>query len=154
MDDVSEALAHALHDSYLRRRQADGETLGSTPSLRVWDELPEEFRESTRRNAHDIVVLVCGLGYELRLERKTVGTVELGEHEIERLAERMHERWVEERETNGWRFGTRRNDAEKLHPDLVPWDELSHETQEINRHFLQELPSLLEDVGLALARRE
>lgn len=42
----------------------------------------------------------------------------------EKLAENVHELWAQKRLAEGWRYGTQRNDLKKLHPCLVPYNEL------------------------------
>ncbi len=57
---------------------------------------------------------------------------ELGEL-IEMLACNNHDIWAEERIRQGWTFGAERNDAEKLHPDLIPYEELPESEKEFDR---------------------
>ena len=56
--------------------------------------------------------------------------VELPE-ELDRLAEmiakNVHEVWAEGRMKDGWTYGSQRNDTERKHPCLVPYEELSEE---------------------------
>ncbi len=42
----------------------------------------------------------------------------------ERLAENTHENWAQERMAQGWQHGPHRDDAQKLHPCLVPYAQL------------------------------
>lgn len=42
----------------------------------------------------------------------------------ERLAENAHDLWAAQRMAQGWTFGRQRDDALKLHPCLIPYDEL------------------------------
>lgn len=42
----------------------------------------------------------------------------------EEMAKNVHEIWAETRIAQGWTYGPERNDAEKKHPCLVPYDEL------------------------------
>jgi len=150
--DIEETLAQALHEAYLHQRLAAGERLDTTPSLTGWDRLPEEFKQSNRRNARDITSVLGARGLELRPVAGTETGRLFSDDEIELLAERLHERWVEEREANGWRAGAERDDAERIHPDLVSWDALPEDRREIDRHLVRELPGLLESVGLVLER--
>lgn len=43
---------------------------------------------------------------------------------VERLAENTHEVWAEKRIADGWRYGASRDDANKMHPCLVPYAQL------------------------------
>lgn len=51
----------------------------------------------------------------------------------EQLAENSHEIWAEGRLAQGWRHGPSRDDAKKLHPDLVPYAELSDSEKDFDR---------------------
>lgn len=52
---------------------------------------------------------------------------------VEKLAEAVHNEWVEERRRKGWRYGAQRDDINRLHPCLVPYDELSDEERDVDR---------------------
>ena len=155
MPDVDEALARAVHEQYLHQRLAVGEALGTRPSLVGWDELPDEFKESSWRHARDVAQLLAGSGYKITHARDGSTGAGLSDADVERFAEQVHERWVEERMSRGWGFGHERDDKRKLHPDLVPWAELSNDRREIDRYMLRKLPTILLGAGLrgCLARR-
>lgn len=53
---------------------------------------------------------------------------------IEALAENVHEQWAVGRLNDGWRYGSERNDIKKLHPCLVPYDELPESEKEYDRN--------------------
>lgn len=57
---------------------------------------------------------------------------------VERLAENNHDHWARKRLSEGWRYGPGRNDAEKTHPDLVPYCELSESEREYDRKTVVE----------------
>ena len=151
MADVDEALARALHEEYLRERLAGGEAQGSSASMSDWDDLPHEFRESSRRNAVDLCAAIRERGYELVAEGSDV-VDGFEDDELEGLARMLHEHWMEERTSGGWVRGQRRDDDERRHPDLGPWAELSEERREIDRNLVRQLPSVLRGIGLGLER--
>lgn len=47
------------------------------------------------------------------------------------IAKDIHEVWATQRIREGWQFGTERNDKEKIHPDLVPYEQLT----DVERNF-------------------
>ena len=51
----------------------------------------------------------------------------------ERLSENIHELWATERIAQGWTFGPLRNDSEKRHPCLVPYDQLPESEKRFDR---------------------
>lgn len=51
----------------------------------------------------------------------------------EDIAKNVHEVWSAGRIKDGWTYGKERNDVNKKHPCLVPYDELSEEEKEYDR---------------------
>jgi hypothetical protein len=51
----------------------------------------------------------------------------------ERLAEHTHDTWARRRLADGWTYGPCRDDANKQHPGLVPYADLSDAEQEYDR---------------------
>ena len=51
----------------------------------------------------------------------------------ERLAENSHDMWAAQRIAEGWSYGPQRDDPEKLHPCLVPYDQLPESEKEYDR---------------------
>jgi hypothetical protein len=52
----------------------------------------------------------------------------------ERLARHAHEVWARQRIADGWRYGPHRDDANRLHPSLIPYDELSQAERQYDRN--------------------
>jgi len=52
---------------------------------------------------------------------------------IELLAKNVHEEWARKRVEEGWQYGSQRDDVMKLHPSLIPYDELSEGEKEYDR---------------------
>jgi len=53
---------------------------------------------------------------------------------IEQMAKNVHETWAETRISQGWAYGPERNDAEKKHPCLVPYEQLPEEEKVYDRN--------------------
>lgn len=51
----------------------------------------------------------------------------------EKMARNVHELWAAGRMADGWRYGPQRDDALKLHPCLVPYDELPESERDYDR---------------------
>jgi hypothetical protein len=51
----------------------------------------------------------------------------------ERLAENAHDLWAAQRLAQGWRYGLKRDDTQKLHPCLVAYDQLPDSEKEYDR---------------------
>ena len=51
----------------------------------------------------------------------------------ELLAKNTHENWARRRVEAEWRWGAKRDDEKKEHPNLVPYEQLSEEDKEYDR---------------------
>ncbi len=52
---------------------------------------------------------------------------------VEAIAENAHENWAAQRISEGWQHGLERNDAKLLHPDLIPYSDLTDTEKEYDR---------------------
>ncbi len=74
--------------------------------------------------------------------------------EVELLAEMEHERWVLEREADGWTYGETRDVDAKISPHLRPWDELTEEVKEYDRETVRGIPEFLAKAGFEVHRMD
>ena len=56
----------------------------------------------------------------------------------EQLARNVHEVWSAGRIADGWQWGAQRDDTKRLHPCLVPYDELPEAEKEYDRRTAME----------------
>lgn len=77
--------------------------------------------------------------------------------ELDRLAEmiakNVHEVWAEGRMKDGWTYGSQRNDAERKHPCLVPYEELSEEEKAYDRNTSQQTLKLIMSLGFKITQQ-
>ncbi len=148
---VLEPLAQAIHAEYLVHVTPDAD--GNLPPMAVpWDALPEEFRESNRDQARDIRTKLeavnCGI---TPLAMGVTGAVTaLPDDQVEYLSKMEHDRWMAEKQRKGWIAGVVRDNNKKVHPDLVPWEELDEVAREKDRNAIRTIPKLLDEVGFAV----
>lgn len=71
---------------------------------------------------------------------------------IEKMAENVHDVWAKARISQGWTYGEQRNDKEKKHPCLVPYDELPNEEKEYDRNTSIETLKLILKLGFHISR--
>jgi hypothetical protein len=72
---------------------------------------------------------------------------------VERLARNNHDHWARKRIEEGWRYGATRNDNEKEHPDLVPYDQLPESEKEYDRKTVVEALKAIIALGYEVRKR-
>ena len=70
-------------------------------------------------------------------------------HEI---AKNVHEVWAAGRMAEGWTYGPTRNDAEKKHPGLVPYEELTDTEKAYDYHTAFETLRLIRILGYEIIK--
>lgn len=71
----------------------------------------------------------------------------------EKFAQKLHEDWMEDRNTSGWRYGEQRNDEHKTHPLMKAWHQLSEEEKTIKPHMVKDLVNILKDNGYKVTKK-
>lgn len=70
----------------------------------------------------------------------------------EEIAKNVHEVWAEGRIKDGWTYGKERDDVQKHHPCLVPYEELSEKEKEYDRNTSQETLKLIMKLGFKITK--
>lgn len=147
-----EIIARAIHEGYLDSWPRS--TPQVSPTHVPWEQLPEDYRESCRRQADHIGDKLrsvnCGIAPS---SHWSVEPLELQPGEVSRLAEMEHDRWRRQRLNDGWRKGPK-DPQRRTNPYLVPWGKLPPKIKEANREMIRSLPSALAQVGLKVIRKE
>lgn len=146
-----ERLAEAIHVRHQRERLSSGD-VAPLSTTAPWAELSDADRELSRASADDVALKLSRIGARIVPSWNAAPPRTFTEDEIERLAELEHARWCRSRLSQGWRPGPTRDDAAKIHPDLVPWDDLPEKRREIDREQVRAIPELLASVGLKAVR--
>ncbi len=71
----------------------------------------------------------------------------------EAIAENAHEVWAAARMKDGWSYGPERDDANKKHPDLIPYSSLPDSEKEYDRIMAFNTIKLVEKLGFNLVKR-
>jgi len=70
----------------------------------------------------------------------------------EKLAENAHDNWAKLRIEEGWKWGEQRDDTEKTHPGLVPYDELTDSEKEYDRRTSLETLKVVMALGYSIKK--
>ncbi len=71
----------------------------------------------------------------------------------EKLAENAHENWSMLRYQMGWRYGPRRDDESKQHPNLVPYAALSEADKDLDRSTAMETIKAILALGYSIEKK-
>lgn len=116
-------LARAMHDMYIK--DALEQNPGSAHTPRAWSQLTQAERKLNLSKADHWPVRLRAIRCESNRKPSTV--LELTAQETSLQAIMEHNRYVGQKQSDGWRYGPTRSDAAKLHPYLLPWDDLPEE---------------------------
>lgn len=72
----------------------------------------------------------------------------------EAIAENAHEVWAAARKKEGWAYGKERDDANKKHPDLIPYSSLPDSEKEYDRQMAINTIKLVKRLGWELKKRK
>ena len=70
----------------------------------------------------------------------------------EALAENAHDRWAMERQSEGWTFGPKRDDAKLETPDMVPYSQLPESEKQYDRIMAEDTLRLLTALGYSIEK--
>lgn len=71
---------------------------------------------------------------------------------VEFIAERLHDIWVNQRKSEGWRAGPRRDDTRKIHPLLSAYESLPSSEKALNCAIAEEALKLSISIGAGFTR--
>jgi hypothetical protein len=148
-NDAMERMAMANHAQHVKEQM--GKKDPSDPTMQPWENLREDFKESSRNQVKQIPEKFQRIGFDLMpFVEKPEKRFEFTEEQVEILAEMEHERWVAERLKEGWIYGSLRDPVKKISPYLVPWSELTEEVKDWDRNPIRKIPERLESCGLEI----
>jgi hypothetical protein len=143
--------SHAVLAKYAGRA-ASRETL---VALVDFDQLSDHLREQNRGVARDLPRKLEILGLVLRQDAPAgAGAIAIdpADPRVEELAKSEHQRWYDSKFKIGWRQGDPRDDVKRLHPSMLPWEEISESEREKDRMMVREIPDIVAAAGMTLAR--
>jgi len=143
---LHELLARGLHELYVS-------DAGTSIQQSLWEGLPDEVKESNRRQAGRIRAVLDGAGYQVSpLQDWDAGKRSFSKVELRQMASMEHDLWCKEKRAAGWRFAPERDSARRTHPDLVAWEDLPESERQKNEAFIRRLPALLARLGFQIDR--
>ncbi len=148
-NDDGDAMAKTYHRAY--RDIATDDKKANVP----WEQLNEDNRDSNRRVIFHIAAKLSSIGMDiepwLKECDKKPQTTHLTKIDMSivtkklhnKLAVLEHDRWMADKRINGWQYGENRDNKKRLHPDLIPFAELSIESQSYDLQIIDTLIKML-----------
>ena len=120
---------------------------------KIGDFLPESIKMSNRYQAYHTNIKLGYLGYfinlNLEVDKKDIDYSDL---QVDVLAQMEKRRWNAERLLSGWVYGEFRNNDLKIHPLLVPWEELDDKEKQKDRDTLANITNTITSLGLSFTK--
>jgi hypothetical protein len=141
-------LAEKIHTAYLETIKSSRVDVSTLPYYIEWSALNDEQREKNRRPARDIEPRLLNIGLVMvPLSSPGSRALELDSATIESLAEDEHEAWMLTQLAHGYRFGGTREEDRRIHPQMIPYEQLSENEKQKDRDVVREMGRLLESIG-------
>jgi ppGpp synthetase/RelA/SpoT-type nucleotidyltranferase len=148
-----DTMAMAVHANYVRENEANAKKLH--PSMRRWEKLRAEYRDSNRQQARYAKMILASEGYVVERAKRgeAIALPEFSdEREVARMAEMEHGRWNAERLVGGWRFGPENDPDKKTNPCIVPWSALPPAIRKYDLSAVRNFPAVLARAGYKVYR--
>ncbi len=142
-------IAKGIHEDYNSQRLKDKP--GVPLEYPTWESLTQDLQYSNIRQALCIVDKLDAVGF--RISNGPDGDVTgFTDEEVEVMSVIEHDRWCDERISNGWVYGPKKDVDNRISPYIVPWEELSDEIREYDRQAVRNIIPILKRVGLSVER--
>jgi hypothetical protein len=145
VNEALDAMARTLHNAYLETQLANGETARSNASLVPWSDLPGHKKRANRHAAAhmDVKLRIANCTARSIDDKAAEAVFPPDDLHMELLAQLEHRRWMAEKHLAGYSYGEVRDEDRMLHPDLIPWEELTEADKEKDRANIRQIPQLL-----------
>jgi voltage-gated potassium channel Kch len=161
-----EYIARAVHENYCKNEWEKGQSHKTNRLLVSWDDLGtltlkkdgidgKYYQESNRNQAYLIRKKLNMIGCDIGplTDWDAPDTFKFTSEEVETLAAVEHERWIQEKLAQGWRYGHVRDDGKKIHPSIIPYLQLSESEKEKDRDTVRIIPRILSLIDFQVYRR-
>ncbi|MCZ6830961.1 MAG: RyR domain-containing protein [Gammaproteobacteria bacterium] len=145
VNEALDTLARTLHNAYLQTQLDRGDTRETNPSLIPWSELPAHKKKANQHAAAHMNVKLRSSGCVALDENNSRAEIDFppDSETLEVLAQLEHRRWMADKHLAGYSYGEQRDEDRMLHPDLIPWEQLTEADKEKDRDNIRQIPELL-----------
>ena len=166
MGDMVDQYARIAHESYRSERiehainfgmpQDEIKRIQSEDRMADWDDLSELYKENKRSQIRYLGERFdrfnTGIGLRPILPGAADTLSELYGPVLEQLSVLEHQRWMLDKQANGWSLGKLDVQLRK-HPDMLPYEELDESVKDYVRVSVRNIPAYLKAIGYELYRK-
>ena len=144
-------IAQAIHEKYVKYMTEKGK---KQPNAKPWNDLSVEFKLSNLNQAKSYSEKLALIKCEMTLKDENREAVtSFTDDEILSMAKQEHQRWMDEKISDGWVYAELRDDKKKHHNCLIEWDKLSEEVQNWDKDPVRNMIEILDSVGYGVYRK-
>ena len=162
-EELLDRLARLNHQLYYNNLKNQGYVRGDITdekanpkthrSLVSYTDLAPHQKEMNRALVRDIPNKLAAFGYAIVPMRNNAQPVEFLITELKEMAILEHERWMDAKLKDGWKFAIQTNKEKKLHALLVDWERLPKEAKDKYLSVVSEnIPRLLKEAGYTIVK--
>ncbi|MCX6179854.1 MAG: RyR domain-containing protein [Chlorobiales bacterium] len=162
-EELLEKLARLNHKLFCNNLKSQGYVWGKVTdekadpkthsALVTYTALTPHEQEQNRGAVRDIPNKLAAFGYAIVPMRNNEQAVELPIPELKEMAKLEHERWMDAKLKDGWKYSAQTNKEKKLHARLVDWERLSKEEKDKDQSLVSEsIPRLLKEAGYTIVK--
>ncbi|HPF87360.1 MAG TPA: RyR domain-containing protein [Candidatus Limiplasma sp.] len=145
-----ETLAREIHTRFIKSQKALNAPINVNEDF---DKLEASVRYSNLRQAMNMDKFLRKLGYAIVAPSHTGEPVRrLPDAMVEQYAMLEHDDWMAGKLRFGWRYAPVRNNQNKEHPCLVPWDKLPEAEKDKDRAVALNLPDMAALAGMKIIK--
>ena len=143
-----EILARSFHEAY----RLDAQTLRGEngAAMQPWSKLRQTYRLANRTAAARAITKLLSTGFitspDSKISKGDWSAID-DPKTFEKLAEVEHRGWMIDRLLDGWRYGKPRDNRRLLHPDLLPYKDLSEPIRELDRAQIRQLRATIKNLS-------
>lgn len=145
VNEALDAMARTLHNAYLQTQLDAGGETAQNASLVRWSDLPVHKKKANQHAAAHIDVKLRISSCEARPLDDPITEVDFPPEDetMELLAQLEHRRWMADKYIAGYSYGPERDEDRMLHPDLIPWEQLTEADKQKDRDSIRQIPTML-----------
>lgn len=129
----------------------------ASQACRRYDESVVNYQfESAWKESHNYMIRVLQSIEDYEPQPVNLDDISLTDDLLElreAIAENAHDVWATARMKEGWSYGSKRDDANKKHPDLIPYSSLPDSEKEYDRLMALDTIKLVKKLGFEIVKK-